>query len=102
VTPESVLKTVARELVQTGTYKDEQTALKSLAIELASKKVAAYRRTIKKFQRKYDGKDLAEFTRQIGGQASIQQEDDWLEWKAAVEMLSGWQQTLRELMKSEI
>lgn len=102
MTPENVLKTVARELVRTGAYKDEQSALRSLAIEVASKKVAAYRRTIKKFQGKYHVQDLAEFTRQIKGQANLQQEDDWLEWKAATEMLQGWQQTLRELMNSEI
>jgi hypothetical protein len=102
MTPESVLKTVARELVQTGAYKDEQSALKAMAIELASKKIATYRRTVKRLQKKYNAQDLDEFTRRIEGRASLQQEDDWLEWKAAVEMLHGWQQTRRALMKSEI
>lgn len=102
MTPESVLKTVARELVQTGAYKDEASALKAMAIELASKKVAAYRRTVKRFQKKYQVNDLDEFTGRIEGQASIRQEDDWLEWKAAIEMLDGWQQTLRELVRRDV
>lgn len=101
MTPESVLKTVAGELVQTGAYKDEQSALKSLAIEQAEKKIAAYRRTIKRLERRYKVRSLTEFTRLIKGHATLQQEDDWLEWKAAVEMIEGWQQTLRQLVNSE-
>jgi hypothetical protein len=96
-----VLKTVVRELVQTGAYKDEQTALKAIAVEQASKKIAEYRRTIKRLQRKYKVKELEDLTHKMKDQASFQQEDDWLEWKAALEMLQGWEKALRELTNGE-
>jgi len=102
MTPQKVLITVIRELVQTGAYKDEQSALRAMAIEQAIKKVKEYRRTIAKFQRKYKLKDLQEFTLEIEGQASIQQEDDWLEWKGASVMLEGWEKTFRKLTSSDV
>lgn len=102
MTPESVLKTIVGELVQTGAYKDEQSALKAMAIEQTLKKIMEYRHTIRKLQRKYNVKELEELPRKIKDQASIQQEDDWLEWKAAVEMIEGWEKILRELTRSEV
>ena len=102
MTSESVLKNIIRELVQTGAYKDEQSALQAMAIEQVLKKIRNYRRTIKRLQRKYKVDDLKEFTCQIKNQANILQEDDWMEWKAAVEMLEGWEKTLCELTKSEL
>jgi hypothetical protein len=101
MTPTSVLDTIAKELVQTGAYKDEQSAMKAMAIEQASKKITEYRRTIKRLQKKYQVADLDEFTHLIQGHASLQQEDDWLEWKAALEMLPVWEKTRHQLMTGE-
>ena len=56
---ETVIKVIVRELVQTGTYKDEQSALKAMAIEQASKKIAEYRRTVRRLQRKYKVQERA-------------------------------------------
>ena len=102
MSPERVLKLIAREMVQSGAYKDEGSALKAMAIEQASKKIMQYRRTIRRLQKKYNVRGLEDLTGRIRGCATIQQEEDWLEWKAASELLEGWEQTLRELTHREI
>ena len=42
-----------------------------------------------------------EFSDRIKGAASIEEEDDWMDWKAAVEMKKAWVETLREMLHNE-
>jgi len=43
---------------------------------------------------------FGEFTAHLRGRANIEQEDDWLEWEAALDMLSDWEATKKELLQS--
>ena len=43
---------------------------------------------------------FGEFTAHLRGRANIEQEDDWLEWEAALDMLSDWEAIKKELLQS--
>ena len=50
-----------------------------------------------RFERKYNRR-LDEHNRVLEGKATIQEEEEWMEWKGAVVMLDAWQRALRELL----
>jgi hypothetical protein len=96
-----VLTTIAKSLVVTQKYKDLDEALYALAIAEADRKIAKYRRRISHLRKKY-GMTFDEFTAHLRGKATIEQEDDWLEWEAAIDMLSDWEATKKELLQSAV
>jgi len=94
-----VLTTIARSLVVTQKYRDLDEALYALAIAEADRKIGKYRRRISHLRKKYN-MTFDEFTAHLCGTATIEQEDDWLEWEAALDMLSDWEATKKELRQS--
>lgn len=91
-----VLTTIAESLVATKKYKTRDEALYALAIGEVDRKIAKYRRRISRLRNKH-GMTFSEFTAHLNGRATIEQEDDWLEWEAAIDMLSDWEATKKEL-----
>jgi hypothetical protein len=96
-----VLTTIAESLVATKKYKSLDEALYALAIGEVDRKVAKYRRRINRLRKKH-GMTFDEFTAHLRGKATIEQEDDWLEWEAAIDMLSDWEATKEELRQSAV
>ncbi len=41
------------------------------------------------------------FTKDIENKATPELEDDWMEWKGAIEMKKAWNEALKEVMESE-
>ena len=96
---QEVLEKVAKGMVATGAYKDVKTAIKGLALEQVEKKIVAYQRQVQEFERKYCH-DLEEHGRFLEGKATLEEEEEWMEWKGAAVMLKAWQQALQELLDS--
>ena len=88
MTAQDVLEKVARSLVAAGLYKDVATAIRALALE-----------QVQAFERKYCH-SLEEYSRLIEGRASMEEEEEWMEWKGATVMLEAWQRALQEVLKS--
>ena len=99
MTAQQVLEKVAQGLVATGLYKDVGTALRALAIEQVERKIAAYREQVQAFERKYHH-SLEEHSRLLEGKASMEDEEEWMEWKGVHTMLEAWQRALREVLHS--
>jgi hypothetical protein len=89
-----------KPLVLTGMYKNEDVALKDIIITHIKKKIEAYKKTIRFFERKYK-KDIDAFTKDIRNKATPELEDDWMEWKGAIEMEKEWSVALREVVESD-
>lgn len=96
---QDVLETVAEGMVTAGLYKDIGAAIRALAVEQVERKIAAYREQIQKFERKYDH-GLEEHSRRLEEKASMEEEEEWMEWKGAAVMLEAWQQALQEVLES--
>lgn len=99
MTAQDVLEKVAKGMVAAGLYKDVKTAIRALALEQVERKVAAYREKVQGFERKYSH-GLEEHSRFLEGKASMEEEEEWMEWKGAVVMLEAWQRALQEVLKS--
>jgi hypothetical protein len=96
VTPVEVLTTIARSLVYSRQYRDIDEALRGLALDEVSRKIARYRRRIRHFEHKY-GTDFQTFSARLEDGATIAEEDDWMAWRSAMSLLSDWEIAYREL-----
>lgn len=111
MTVSSVLQPlIAREL-----FPDEETAVRELALDYVLRQVDTFQGITAAFEQKYgmsytqfqqylgersrllDSPDLDDGTRRRLGQSVMSEEDDWLEWKAAAEMLESWLGLQREV-----
>lgn len=82
-----------------GLYKDEEAAIHAMAVEQLERQIVAYQKQVDAFEAKYHH-GLDEHSRLLAGKASMEEEDDWMEWRGAVVMLEAWQQALREVLGS--
>ena len=83
-----------RPLVMSGIYKDESAALKDIVLDYIDRKRKEYDTVISFFMKKYHT-DFDTFTKGIENSATLEDEDDWMEWKGAIEMKTSWQEAYR-------
>lgn len=96
VSPKDTLTLLARSLVAQRKYATEDDALRDFALSAVRSRLAYYQRRIRMLQRKH-GADFDAFSARLQGQATPDEEDDWLAWRSARRMQSDWQQVYREL-----
>lgn len=96
----SIISDLVKPLVLSGAYKDEAAALKDMVVSHIESKIEAYNKIIQTLQEKY-GKDFNVFTKHIKNTATTESEDDWMEWKGAIEMKKAWNEALKEVMEIE-
>lgn len=97
---DKLISSLIKPLVLSGLYKDEVVALKDIIVNQIENKIKTYNKTIKALQKKY-GKDFGSFTVEIENKSTPEFEDDWMEWKGAIEMKKAWDETLKEVLQSE-
>jgi ribulose kinase len=78
MTSQEILEKVAQGMVATGVYKDVQTAIQALAVEQIERKIAAYRKQVRRFEKKYN-LSLEEHNRVLEGKAAVQEEEEWMD-----------------------
>ncbi len=91
---QEILHDITKPFVIAGTHKDEQSALADIIKDYVQRNVQKYESIIDEFQGKYDC-DFEQFSAILLGQADFEQEDDWMDWKAALEMGRAWKEVLR-------
>lgn len=94
---QKAISEILRPLLATGVYKDERVALKDIIADFIQKKITGYNTVINRMEKKY-GKDFQGFSKDLRNKASMNREDDWMEWKAAMTMKEAWQLTFRKLV----
>ncbi|MCP4217730.1 MAG: hypothetical protein GY765_24025 [bacterium] len=87
-------KNLVKPLVMAGIYKDSTSALKAVIIDYIERKRMEYDTVIDSFRQKYQN-NFEEFSRDIVDTASIENEDDWMEWKGALEIRRSWDEAYR-------
>jgi len=97
---EKIISDLVRPLVLSGAYKDKKVALKDIVITHIETKMETYDKVIQALQEKY-GKDFDKHTKAIKNKATPELEDDWMEWKGAIEMKEAWNEALKEVIESE-
>ncbi|MGH7826171.1 MAG: hypothetical protein ACREQ7_13480 [Candidatus Binatia bacterium] len=96
---QEILEMVAKGMVAAGVYKDVSTAIKAIALEQVERKIADYTRQVQDLERKYKH-SLEEHSRLLKGKATVEEEEEWMDWKGAEVMLQAWQKALQELLNS--
>jgi len=96
---QKIISNILKPLVVSGVYKDEAVALKDIIADYMHRRIEAYASVIKKMEAKY-GKDFDAVSKKIRKKATIEVEDDWMEWKAAIIMSQSWHQALKKLLNN--
>ena len=83
-----------------GIYKDEKSALTDITLDYVRRKNEQYDNIIISLKKKY-GCDFDQFAKKIEGNASLATEDDWMEWKSAIEMRQSWKNEKKIIISDE-
>ena len=104
----TTVSAVMEPLIRRRVFVTEEEAVRSLLRQYVLQQVGALQRELARFERKYgmqfeqfaeylhersvllEESELPTEQRQVLGQAIMQEEDDWLDWKVAREMLESW------------
>ena len=104
----TTVSAVMEPLIRRKVFLTEEEAVRSLLREYILQQISTLRQGLVDFERKYgmrfeqfaeylherslllEEDDLSPEQRQTLGQAVMQEEDDWLDWKVAREMLESW------------
>ncbi len=89
------LKHAAKPLVELGLYDSIREFIRDVTSEFIKHKIEFYKKQLKVFEKKY-GMSFEAFSKKLEKGASIPEEDDWMEWEAAENMLKVWMQAAKE------
>ncbi len=89
------LKHAAEPLVELGLYGSTREFIRDVTSEFIKNKIEFYKKQLKTFEKKY-GASFGTFSKKLEKGASIPEEDDWMEWEAAKNMLKVWKQAAKE------
>jgi hypothetical protein len=89
-------KHIARPLMELGLYDSTREFIKDVTSELIRHKIEIYQKQLKAFEQKYRISFNA-FSKKLEKGASIAEEDEWMEWEAAENMLKAWKQAAKEI-----
>jgi len=89
------LEDLARPLIMAGLYDSNEAFLRDVVKDMVQHKAKSYETTVRKYQRRH--KSWKKFTAEIKGKVTPEQEDEWMEWEAARNMLRAWKELAIEL-----
>lgn len=99
MTAAEVIPLLTEPFVRMGIYKSQEEAFKGLVLEQVRRRIEEAQEEIAFFRQKY-GLDFDEFTVSLTGKVSIEEEDDWMIWESARDMLESWQRIEAEIKQS--
>jgi hypothetical protein len=97
---EEILRNLAKPFIIAGIYKDEKSALTDITLDYVRRKIEQYDNITTSLEKKY-GCDFGQFTDRIKNSASPAAEDDWMEWKGALEMRESWKNAEKLIISNE-
>ncbi len=94
ITPD--LESLAKPFLDIGLYDSPTTFFRDVLRDMVTHKLDHYECIIEKFERKYS-MDFSDFSKKLERGAAIKEEDDWMEWEAAINMRGAWKNTIRRV-----
>jgi len=89
------LNHAARPLLKLGLYDSPGEFIKDVTSDFIKHKIQLYEKQLKTFEKKYS-MSFDALSRNLETGASIPEEDDWMEWESAENMLKVWKKAARE------
>jgi len=87
--------------MQAGLYKNSSVTFKYIVMDYLDHQIHQAQTEIQSYEHKYQ-QSFVKWSESISGQATINEEDDWMKWEAARDMLSGWQQIRTDIEQSDV
>ncbi len=101
VTLDRVIPMLTEPLVKVGLYPSQEIALKGIVLQQVQRHIEEARLEIARFERKH-GCSFEKLTALLKGRATIEEEDDWMAWESAQDMLASWQQVQQEIAQVHV
>ena len=89
------LKYAAKPLLELGIYNSTREFIQDITSEFVLHKIEFYKKQLEAFEKKYNT-SFSAFSEKLDKSASIPEEDDWMEWEAAENMLNIWKKAAKE------
>jgi hypothetical protein len=89
------LNLAAGPLLKLGLYNSPGEFIKDVTSDFIKHKIQFYKKQLKTFEKRYS-MSFDALSRKLETGASILEEDDWMEWEAAENMLKVWKKAARE------
>lgn len=89
------LKYAAKPLLELGIYNSTREFIQDITSEFVLHKIEFYKKQLELFEKKYNT-SFSAFSEKLEESASIPEEDDWMEWEAAENMLNMWKKAAKE------
>jgi hypothetical protein len=97
---EKILQDITKPFIMAGLYKDEKSVLTDITLDYIARKIKRYDKTILTLKKKYKS-DFKQFSLAIKNKATLDQEDDWMDWKSAIEMRRSWNNVQKMIINNE-
>lgn len=88
-------------LVRAGFYPTAEQALKHIVLDYIDRRIAWAQTRVRRLEKKH-GQSFAEYTSSLSGQATIADEDEWMEWESLLDMLESWREVRAEVQRSDV
>ncbi|MBS1249212.1 MAG: hypothetical protein MAG431_00787 [Chloroflexi bacterium] len=87
--------------VQAGLYATPEQALKRIILDYIERQISWAEVEMQRFERKHK-QSFSKWSETLSGQASIADEDDWMEWESIQDMIVSWQNLKTAIEESDV
>lgn len=91
---------ITEPLVRAGFYPTSEQALKHIVLDYIDRRIAWAQGQVRHFEKKH-GQSFAAYSRSLAEQATIADEDEWMEWESLLDMLESWREVKAEVQRSD-
>jgi hypothetical protein len=92
---------ITEPLVRAGFYPSSELALKHIVLDYIDRRISWVQTQVRRFEKKH-GQSFAVYSQSLAGQATIADEDEWMEWESLLDMLESWRQVKAEVQRSDV
>jgi hypothetical protein len=96
-----IIPLLTEPFVRTGLYASPEQALKHIILDYIERQIAWAEAELARYQQKYR-QTFDEWSKSLLAGAAVADEDDWMAWEAARDMLDGWQKIKAEIEQSNV
>lgn len=91
---------ITEPLVRAGFYPTSEQALKHIILDYIDRRIAWAQAQVRRLEKKHGS--FAAYSRSLTEQATIVDEDVWMEWESLLDMLESWRQVKAEVQRSDV
>ena len=92
---------ITEPLVRAGFYPTSEQALKHIILDYIDRRIARAQVQVRRIEKKH-GQSFTAYSRSLTEQATIADEDEWMEWESLLDMLESWRQVKAEVQHSDV